>query len=303
MKDFIKIRAFLEVARHESFATAGRQLGMTSSAVTKHIQGLEKDLQVKLFNRTTRTVSLTESGDMFKKHARRAMNEMDEAQSVLHDLQSSPKGALKVSVPMSLGYAHLSHVISNFVTTYPDITMDVSFDDRKVDIIAEEFDLVVRIGALSDSSLVAKRLASCPLIICASPKYLQKHGTPQTPEDLLDHNVLHYSREKHNREWQYKDRLNKMGSVKLTGDFRSDTGFLMRDVAIDGGGVTILPIFFVSDALASGQLIPLLQEYVTWPPRDIYAVFPSNQYVSRRLRLFIDHLSKACKALPWETTL
>ncbi len=299
MDHLSRIGIFIKVVKNASFAGAARELGITSSAVSKQIQNLEFELQTKLLNRTTRHVSVTEEGAIFFERASRAMEDLQEAKEQIHELKSCPHGTLKVSIPFSVGVKYLGKAIASFAKQYPDVNLDLSFDDRYVDISAEGFDLAIRIGALPDSSLISRRLASCPIYICASPEYIEKHGTPQHPQELAEHNVLAYTRNQSPHEWRYKDPNGKEGHVKLQGTFKCDTGEMMREAVIEGVGIAILPIFYIAEPLKEGLIKQVLPEYVTWPNRDIHAVFMPNRYLSTRLRLFVDHLTVACKSLPW----
>lgn len=300
MNPISRVSIFIAVVKHASFAAAARELGITSSAVSKQIQNLEYELQVKLLNRTTRKVSVTEEGSVFYERAGRAMEDLQEAKEQIYELKSHPRGPLKVSVPLSLGDKYLGRSIAAFAKLHPDVELDVSFDDRFVDVIGEGFDVIVRIGSLVDTSLVARRLASCPIVLTASPDYLKRCGTPKTPDDLAAHNLLLYTRSPGPPEWQYRDANGKQGRVALKGTFKSDAGDMLRAAALEGLGIALLPAFDVAEPLASGQLKRILVGFESWPQRDIHAIFPPNRFVSTRLRLFIDHLVWVCKDLPWE---
>ena len=300
MDPLSRINIFLEVVKAASFAGAGRKLGITSSAVSKQIQNLEHDLQIKLLNRTTRNVSVTEEGALYFDRAGRALEDLQEAEEQIHELKSRPRGSLKVSIPSKIGVTYLAKAITDFAKLYPQVNLDLNFEDTVVDIIDEGFDLAIRIGVLEDSSLISRRLASCPIYVCASPEYLKKHGTPTHPDDLLDHNVLAYTRNKVTTEWAYQDASGKQGEIRLHGNFRCDTGDMQRQAVLDGVGIAILPLFYVNENLANGDIVRILEDYTTWPDRNIYAVFRPNKYLSTRLRLFVDHMTIACKQLPWE---
>ncbi len=300
MDPLSRIGIFIAVVKNASFAGAARHLGITSSAVSKQIQNLEFELQVKLLNRTTRNVAVTEEGAVFFERAGRALEDIREAKEHVFELKAHPRGPLKISIPSSLGDKYLGRAIAAFGRHYPEVELDVSFDDRFVDIVSEGFDVIVRIAALKDTTLVARKLASCPVSLCASPAYLKKHGTPKTPDDLRHHNVLAYSRNQGLHEWHYRAVDGRQGRVGLTGSFKSDSGQMLCSAAMEDMGIVLLPVFYAAEHLASGQLTGLLTDYETWPVRDIHAVFPPNRFVSTRLRLFIDHLAWVCKDLPWE---
>ncbi len=299
MDQVSRIGIFIAVVKNQSFAGAARALGLTSSAISKQVQNLENELQVKLLNRTTRKVSTTEEGAIFYERSARALEDLQEAREQVHHLKSHPKGSLKVSVPQSLGINYLSKEIAAFAKKYPDIHLDISLDDRIVDIVNEGFDLVIRISDLQDSSLIARRLAPCPLVMCASAEYINARGDLKKPEDLINHNVLAYTRNTGLHEWRYKAPNGKNGQVNLNGTFKSDTGQMLCEAVVQGIGIAILPIFYVADHIKTGALIRLLPEYTTSPDREISAVFMPNRYLSTRLRLFVDRMATVCKSLPW----
>ncbi len=300
MDSLSRVGIFVAVVKNASFAGAARELGITSSAVSKQIQNLEHELQVKLLNRTTRNVSVTEEGAVYYERAGRALEDLQEAKDQIYELKSHPRGPLKISVPSSLGAKYLGRAIAAFGRLHPEVELDVSFDDRFVDVMGEGFDLIVRIGALKDTTLMARRLASCPVSLCASPAYLKQHGEPLSPEQLAAHNVLQYTRRQGPPEWHYRSQDGREGRVSLKGNFKSDSGYMLCAAAVEGMGVALLPVFYVAEHLASGRLKEILPDYVTWPALDIHAIFPPNRFVSTRLRLFIDHLVWVCKDLPWE---
>ena len=300
MDHISRLGVFIAVVQARSFAGAARDLGITSSAVSKQVQNLELDLQVKLLNRTTRNVSVTEEGAIYFERAKRALDDLQEAKEQIYELKSHPRGPLKVSLPLSLGVKYLGQAVAQFAATYPDVELDVSLDERFVDIVSEGFDLVLRIGSLKDTSLIARRLASCPFVLCASAGYLERNGTPKAPEDLLEHNVLAYTRNTGLHEWRFKDSEGQTGQVSLSGSFKSDSGDVLCHTAVEGVGIAILPVFYAAEHLKSRRLLQLLPDYHTWPERDIHAVFQPNRFQSTRLRLFVDHLAATCKQLPWE---
>lgn len=296
-----RIEIFLEVAKFQSFAKAAKALGMTGPAASKQVMALEEDLGVKLLHRTTRLVSLSEEGAEYYERARHAMEELKDAAAEVQDRKSTPKGSLKINIPLSFGHQHLLPVISGFAKKYPDVVMDVSLEDRMVDVIAEGFDLVIRIGALQDSSLISKHLADCPLPIVASPEYVAMHGMPKSPGELKQHCIISFSNQGGVSEWKYKDRQGKVGVFRSSGHFRANTAEMMLQAALDGVGIVVLPIFTVSTYLQSGRLVRVLPDYEITPPRQIVALMPPNRYRSAKVQLFLDWLTQACKAIPLET--
>ncbi len=294
-----RIGLFLEVAKQESFAGAARQLGMTGPALSKQVQALEDQLGVRLLNRTTRHVSLTEEGAIYAERARKALEDLAEAERQIQERRECPTGILRVGVPMSFGLQYLTVPIADFARRYPDVAVEVDFDDRHVDVMAEGYDVVVRIGALEDSSLIARKLADCPIILCASPALIERHGVPNVPADLSTYPAILYHKHGQVSEWRYVDSHGKAGTVALQRRFAANNAEMMREACVQGIGLALLPIFSVADALQSGALVHLLPDYRTWPERGIYAVFPQNRHLSARVRVFVDWLTACADDFPW----
>ncbi|MGE4313544.1 MAG: LysR family transcriptional regulator [Pseudobdellovibrionaceae bacterium] len=294
MDSLSRIAIFIAVAKAESFTGAARELGLTSSAVSKQIQNLEYELKVKLLNRTTRRVSLTEEGSLFYERASRALEDIAEAREELNDLKATPRGSLKISVPNALGDLYLKTPIAEFAALYPDVQLDVQFDDKLVSLTEDGFDLVIRLGTLSDSSMIARKLVACPITMCASPAYLARYGTPQTAEDLKNHHVLAYTRNKGALEWRYRDPDGSEGIIPLQSAFKCDSASMMSEAAKAGLGIIIAPSFLFCHEIIGKELIPILPNYQTMPERNLYAIFPPNRYLSTRLRLFVDYIDAYC---------
>ncbi|MCB1782511.1 MAG: LysR family transcriptional regulator [Alphaproteobacteria bacterium] len=289
-----RMNIFVEVAKQESFSGAARNLGITGSAISRQIQNLEEDLQVKLLNRTTRKVSLTEEGHLLYHRARNAIESIDDACKELFDLKSTPKGLLRVTIPLSLGLQYLKTPIAQFAKKYPDVTMEVHFEDRQVNIAEEEFDLALRIGILKDSSLIARKLVDIPIHAFTSPGYLAQNTPIKTPGDLTDHNVFVYTRSPSGHVWQYQDKNGEKGAVNLQSNFRCDSVEMMKEAALAGIGIFIAPQIFVKQEIEEGKLVGILKDYKTDPERGLYAIFPPNQYIPSRTRLFIDYIHDYC---------
>lgn len=293
-----RIGIFLEVAKQESFAGAARELGITSSAVSKQVQNLEHELKVKLFNRTTRNVALTEEGALFFDRTRHALDDIAEAKEQLNDLTAKPRGVIRISIPTAFGQSHLKTPLAEFAKLYPEVTLDVSFDDRIINIAEESVDLVIRIAALQDSSMIARKLIDAPICVCASPEYLEINGTPQVPEDLTDHCVVAYTRNKGAHEWRYKDnKTDYEGVVTLNSRLKADNADMMVEASLHSLGIVIMPLFYLKKYIDSGQLVTVMDGYQTWPQRNVYAMFPPNRYLSTRLRLLIEHLDAYCQTI------
>jgi len=299
MDKISRLGLFLEVVKYQSFAGAARHLGMTGPALSKQVQALEDHLGVRLLNRTTRQVTLTEEGALYSERARKALEDLSEAELYIQDLKAHPKGILRLNAPMSFGSLYLTQPIVAFAKRYPEVQIDADFDDRHVDILGEGYDIVVRIGALEDSSLIARFLAPCPVLLCATPAYLARHGTPQTAEDLLDMPAILYTKQGLHGEWRYKDPTGQKGSLPLKRAFAANNAALMVEACLEGLGLALLPTFSVIEPLQTGQLVALLPDHRTDPERGIYAIFPQNRYLSTKTRLFADWLTAYSKQLPW----
>ncbi len=295
MDQLSRISIFIEVAKQESFAGAARKIGITTSAVSKQIQNLEHALKVKLFHRTTRNVSLTEEGALFYERTRHALDDIEEAKEQLIDLQAKPHGTIKISVPAAFGSSHLKKPLAQFAAKYPEVTMNVSFDDRTVNITEEGYDLAIRIGSLEDSSMIARKLISADIIVCASPTYLKDNKAPLIPDDLNQHNVIAYTRNKGSHEWRYQTPAGKTQTIKLSSRFKADSADMMIEAALNHLGIVIIPALFVKQYIDNGDLVTILDEYKTSPERNVYAIFPPNRYLSTRVRLLIEHLDQFCQ--------
>ncbi len=289
------IPTFVKVVERQSFSGAARDLGMTKSAVSKHIQALEEGLKVRLLNRTTRTLALTEEGQIFYAKCTHIVEELESAEQQVHNLNENPSGVLKVNAPTSFGALFLAPVIAEFGMLYPDIRLEVDFSDHFIDLIAEGVDVCIRVASLTDSSLIAKKLSNCPIIMAASPDYISKHGTPQHPDALINHRFIEYSYIERLREWRYRDPADgKEKMAPITVMMRANNAQMMRAAAVAGVGIINVPSFIIADDIREGRLVRVLTDYVNAPERNIYALFPHSRFMSAKLRLFIDFLAQKC---------
>lgn len=293
-----RIEVFVAVASNGSFIEAGRQLGLTGAAVSKQIQNLEDELGLKLFTRTTRHVALTEEGSYFYATVGPAIADIKEAELSLNEFKECPTGPIKVNIPMSFGKQYLTKPIAKFASSYPDVVLNVDFDDRWVDVIAEGYDVVIRIGVLEDSSLRARKLASCPILLCASPEYIAEHGSVLRPDQISRLPAVTYSRHGLGESWRYQDG-EAVSSVRLHSVFSSNTAEMQLEACLAGVGLAVLPAFSVDKHLRSGELVNLLPKYPTAPERGIYALFPDSRKNSTRVRLFLDAISAASSEFSW----
>lgn len=294
-----RVGIFLEVVKNESFAGAARALGMTGPAISKQVQSLEDNLGVKLLNRTTRHVSLTEEGAVYYDRARKALEDLNEAEQQIQELRAYPVGRLKVNAPMSFGSQYLTEPIASFAKRYSEVELEIDFSDHWVDVAAEGYDVVIRIASLEDSSLIARKLAPCPIVLCGSVKLIEEVGSPKIADDVKDYPAVVYNRHAQREQWVYIDDQGERGSVPLNRKFAANTAEMQLEACLKGIGISLLPIFAAHKYLESGELIQILPEYVTTPERGIYAMYPQNRYLSTRTRLFIDWLSQASDSFAW----
>ncbi|WP_193367402.1 LysR family transcriptional regulator [Pelagibius marinus] len=280
---------FAEVVEAEGFSAAARNLGVSKSAVSKQVARLEDGLGVRLLNRTTRRLSLTEAGTTFYEACRRVLDAAEAAERAVSNLSAAPRGLLKLNAPMSFGFLHLARAIPEFHARFPQITIDMAMNDRFVDLVEEGYDLALRIGDLRDSSLVARRVAPARSVLCASPDYLARRGRPERPEDLRDHDCLLYTHNAQVREWTLHGP-GGMQKVKVDGPLLANNGDALCGAALGGLGIARLPTFIVGQHLRNGHLQALLPAFPV-PEQGIHAVYPHSRNLSVKVRVFIDFLA------------
>ncbi|MGO2368861.1 LysR family transcriptional regulator [Serratia grimesii] len=281
------IQAFVQVAETRSFSDAGRQLGVSSSAVGKSVARMEQRLAVRLFHRSTRSVTLTAEGALFLERCRRILAEMAAAELELADSRGTPSGKLRVSLPLVSGL--MMPVLTDFMHQYPDIALDVDFSDRMVDIVEEGFDAVVRTGEPTDSRLVSRRLGGFQLVLVASPAYLKQRGQPEKPADLLNHACLQHKFPTTGRlePWPLRD----LALTELPATMICNTSEALLPVAQAGLGIACLPDFMVKVSLQRGELQKVLEGFVEHQG-SFRVIWPSSKYLAPKLRVFIDFLSE-----------
>ena len=289
MDRLLELEVYVRVVHAGSFTAAGRDLGLSPSAVSKQIGRLEDRLGVRLLNRTTRKVAMTEEGAAFFEHAKRIIADLDEAEQALSKLSAAPRGLLRVNMPVTFGQLILAPLIPEFLRRYPDVEVDITLNDRLVDLVEEGMDLGIRIGALKDSSLIARKLAPSRRAVCAAPSYLARAGTPRRPADLAGHNCLVYTYRIWRNDWPFRG-VEGSETVHVTGSFSANNGEVLRQAALGGSGIIMLPIWQVRDDLLAGRLVELLPDYSS-PDADIHAVYPQTRYLAPRVRAFVDYLA------------
>ena len=290
---------FFSVVEHGGFSAAADRLGLSRAQVSKAVMQLEAFLGTRLLNRTTRRVGLTETGRAYYERASSILQDLDELEGIVREQTLQPNGVLRLSAPTSFGILHLHELIPRYIERYPGVQVSISLTDRFVDAIAEGFDLVLRIAELEDSSLIARRIAPCRRVLCASPGYLAKQGSPAVPQDLAIHHCLVYANDLKPDTWTLQGP-GGIESVRVNGPVCADNGDLLRAAAIAGLGITLLPTFIVGEDIRRGRLQVVLENFRP-PELAINAIYPSRRYLSARVRTFIDFIGAAFAGLPdWD---
>ena len=303
MNRFENMDTFIRVVEAGSISAAADRLGVAKSAVSRRLKELEKHLGVELFHRTTRQMNLTDTGRAFYHQAVRILDDVLEAEIATSQAHGTLKGSLKIALPSSFGLMHMGPVINDFLKEHPQIEFDLDFNDREVDLIQEGFDLAIRIANLPDSSLIARRFAPVKTVICASPDYLKQMGTPRSPDDLIEHRCLVYSLLRAFEYWHLTDARGNEIKTRIHPYLKASTGEFLRDAAVEGRGIILVPTFIAYKEIESGALVPLLNEYST-SQINAYAIYPQTRHLSQRVRTFVDFLVKRFEGTPyWDLCL
>ena len=285
------LETFLAVVENGSFTAAAQALGVSKPVVSKQVSMLEQRLGVQLLQRTTRRLHLTQAGELFASYSQKIMSDVHEAEQSVSLLQSEAQGRLRISAPESLAMSLLPEVLPHFQEAHPKLELDIRITGRFIDMVEEGIDVALRVGALADSSLIARRLMPCSFHVCASPDYLNRHGRPKHPAELTRHNCLIYSQGQNPEAWLFRDGQGEGLNVKVKGNLHSDTGNLLMNAALNNIGILRAPTFMVSSALEHGRLQTVLDDYM--PARTgLYAVYPQSKLVSKKVRVFVDYLAE-----------
>ncbi|MFF7709733.1 LysR substrate-binding domain-containing protein [Pseudomonas sp. NPDC007930] len=287
MNPFEDMRLFSQVLDAGSFTAAAEHLGVSKQLISRRVMALEARLGVRLLNRSTRRLDVTPLGQAYYDAAQRLLAEVEQVEQSIAGEQGEPRGVVRVSAPLSFAVEHLSALLPAFLQRYPGVTLELDLSDRNVDLLGEGFDLALRIGELSDSSLIVRHIAEVDRLWCASPGYLAAHGEPQTPEALAGHQCLPYGHGR-NETWRF-ERAGKAQAIQVSGRLRANNGEVLRDAAIAGLGIAYLPAFIVAKALAQGQLCRLLDEFRP-PPLPLSALYPGHRQASQPVRALVEFL-------------
>lgn len=290
MDKLTSMLVFCRVATSGNFSQAARELRISPAMVTKHIASLESLLSIRLLNRTTRKVSMTEAGESYLRLCQNLLSDIEEGESSLSELSHHPSGTLRLAAPIDFGILRLPPAIAGYLQRFPDIRIDINYQDRKVNLVEDGFDIAIRIGALPDSSLVAVPLMKQQLLCCASPDYLHQQGRPKHPTELRKHNCLTYSYSSTNNDWHFR-KGGESHAIKASGRLNANNGRAMAAVAAQGVGIILKPQFIVQDFIDRGELVAILEDYEL-PRSDVYAVYPHRRFLPAKMRSFIDYLKE-----------
>lgn len=291
MSSISDMAAFVAVVEQGSFTAAAETLELSKAAVSKYVGRLEARLGARLLNRTTRRLTLTEAGQALFEKASAAMADLAAAEEEVLQLTGAPRGRLRVTAPSHFGEVFLLPLLPEFRSRYPDVELDLDLDNRIVDLVQEGFDVAVRITQLGPSSLVARKLADIRVVTAASPEYLARHGTPQVPMDLREHECLLYGLDRTPGEWRYRRGLDRLISVRVSGGIRCNSDGAIKRAALDGLGILRFPELFVEKELREGKLVALLRDY-EMQQISLSAVFPARQNLPPKVRVFVDFLAE-----------
>lgn len=294
------VAIFVCVVQSGSFTAAAQRLNLSKSVISRYVTRLEDRLGARLLTRTTRRLNLTEVGRVFYERSRLGLEAIDSAEAEVSVLQGEPRGTLRVNSPMSFGILHIAPATADFMARYPDVVVDMSFDDRQVDLIEEGFDIAVRIAADLDPGLIARRVGPCRHALVASPAYLDRHGTPRTPKELARHNVITYRYQQSPWEWEFRAPGAAPVSVPVTGRLQMNNSLAIREAVLGGVGIARTPTFVVGQDLRQGRLRALLPEYQLLE-LSIYLVYPQRQHLAPKVRAFIDFMVDRFSGTPvWD---
>lgn len=291
---------FVTVVSQGSFTRAADKLDTSPANVTRYVNELEESLGARLLNRTSRRLSLTETGRTLYDRALSILEDVAEAEAIASTAAMQPRGMLRVNAPLSFGIRHLAPLWPRFCARYPDIELDISLVDRVVDLVEEGYDLAVRISRGGSPTLVSRKLATTRHMICASPDYVARHGTPASPEELRDHVCIAYTYSDSVDEWRLLDDAGKEHSVAVRQIMRTNNGDTARAAALAGLGIVRQPTFLIGEDLRQKRLVPLLTGYRTLE-MDVLAVYPSRRHLSAKVRVMVDFLAEAFRGTPpWD---
>ncbi|MFV8572268.1 LysR substrate-binding domain-containing protein [Marinobacter sp. SBS5] len=281
------VSEFVAVAEAESFTAAAKRLGISTAQVSRQVSALESRLSTKLLYRTTRKVSVTEAGQTYYEYCRQVLDGLEEAERAMTNLQLIPKGKLRLTAPVTYGEKVIAPLVNDFVLRYPELEVQLNLTNQKLDLVGGGYDLAIRLGKLEDSTMMAKRLSSRTLYVCASPNYLSTYGVPHSLSELEQHNCLLGNLD----YWRFQER-GKSHNVRVKGNMKCDSGWALLDAALKGIGIVQLPDYYVQPSLDCGKLVNLLEHYQE-ADDGIWAVYPHNRHLSPKVRMLLDFFDES----------
>ena len=291
MDRFSALATFAKVVELGSFARAAERLSLSTSAVSRQVAELEAHLEVRLLNRTTRRLSLTEAGQGFYERCVQLLADLEETESSVRSASIEPRGTLRITCGVSFGERHLAPAVTDFAALHPQVSFDLDLSDRAVDLVEEGFDLAIRIGPPGPQALVSRRIGTTQLVCCAAPAYLARHPPPQTPADLERHDCLAYAYSTLAAAWSFETPDGERHTPRIVPRHRANNGRMLAELAAAGLGVVLEPDFILAPELRASRLVRLLPGYL--PPRSpIAAVYPSRRHLSAKVRRFVDFLAE-----------
>ncbi|MBA5636222.1 LysR family transcriptional regulator [Duganella sp. LX20W] len=300
MDQLAAMRALRRVVELGSFTAAGEALGLSHTVVSRQISHLEAKLGAQLLNRTTRRFALTTAGTEYYAACKHILDALDDADRAVGQHQANPSGTLRINAPMAFGTQELARWLPQFLASYPELRVDLVCNDRIVDLIEDGFDVALRLTRdLPDSTLIAKRLASSRVMLVASPDYLRRHGTPRTPQDLLQHNCLTYTQVARPQEWRFTGPDGADVAVTVRGSLQANTGMALCTAALAGTGITTTASFLAHAELRSGALVQVLPDY-PMRPRELYVLYPHNRHLSPKVRVFVAFAAELYASRDWD---
>ena len=295
-----EMAVFVQVVEHGSLTAAAQSLRLSPSAVSKLLARLEDRLGARLLQRTTRRVAPTAEGRLFYERARELLDELDAAEELVSAGRLRPRGTLRVSLSHGFGMSQIVPLVPEFAARYPDVELQLAFADRRVDLAGQGMDLALRLGAVHDESLIARRLADHGRIVCAAPAYLDRHGIPADPEALVGHNCILFDQPDHLNQWPFRAPDGSVVRIRVRGNFRSDNGDALFELLLGGLGIAWAADFLALPHLATGRLVPLLADFAVDERTAIHAVYPQRRHLPAKVRAFIDFLVERFQPVaPW----
>jgi LysR family transcriptional regulator, regulator for bpeEF and oprC len=287
---------FVRIVETGSFSAVAREMAMSQPTVSKQIGALERSLKTRLLNRTTRSLSLTEAGAAYYERCRKIIDQVQAAETSLGAVKGNLGGTLSVNSSVAFGQMFLTRLVLDFQRMHPDLSVVITFNDRYIDLVEEGIDVAIRFGRVVDAGLVARRVASSPVALAAAPEYLSARGYPSHPSDLARHSCLHYTYLSTGNEWIFPSARGEI-RVRISGTFRSNNGYALRDAMLAGHGIAIMPLVFIQSELESGRVVALLPEF-TNIALPVNAVYPAGRYVPDKVRGFVDFIQARLPAIP-----